>query len=76
MREDVYRTWARFAIGWIPVSMVLIFLSPEYATSFGIALYPITKGTVAFASSLFFVIISLILIFWRYSISRRKIRQG
>lgn len=71
MREDVYQSWARFAVVWVLLSMILIFLAPEYSSSFGITLYPVTKGSVAFISSLLFVIISLVLIIWKYFVSRR-----
>ena len=69
MRDDVYRVWARFSYIWVPISMVLIFLAPEYSSSF---IYPITKGSVAFISSLLFTLISLILIIWKYFATRRS----
>jgi hypothetical protein len=75
MRDEVYRVWARFAVVWVPFSMILIFLAPEYAGSFGIALYPITKGSMAFISSLLFVIISLILVILKYFAAGRILSQ-
>lgn len=71
MREEVYRAWLGFARVWIPLSMVLIFLSPEYAESFGVTLYSITKGSVAFFSSLLFIIISSVVIFLKSTATRR-----
>lgn len=68
MRDEVYRTWLRFAQWWVPLSMVLIFVAPEYS---GDWMFPIVKGTVAFFSSLLFIIISLLLIAWKYFSSRR-----
>src|SRR3989344_3055223 len=61
MREEVYRAWLRFSYVWIPLSMILIFLAPQYASDW---MFPIEKGTVAFFSS-------LLLIIWKYFSSRR-----
>lgn len=69
MRDEVYRVWLRFAYVWVPLSMLLIFLAPEYS---GDWMYPIVKGTVAFFSSLLFIIISLILIIWKWFAYSRK----
>lgn len=69
MREEVYRTWLRFAQWWIPLSMLAIFIAPEYATDW---MLRIEKGSVAFFSSVLFIIISLILIAWKYFATRRS----
>ena len=69
MRDEIYRAWLRFAYVWIPLSMLLIFLAPQYSSDW---MYPIEKGTVAFFSSLLFVIISLVLIAWKYLSTRNK----
>lgn len=69
MSEEVYRAWLRFANVWIPLSIVLIFLAPEYS---GDWMFPVVKGTVAFFSSLLFVLISLLIICWKYFTSRRS----
>lgn len=63
MREEVYRAWLRFAYFWIPLSMLAIFLAPEYTHDW---MFPVVKGTVAFFSSLLFLIISLLLITWKH----------
>lgn len=68
MRDEVYRAWLRFAYVWVPLSIVLIFLSPQYSTDW---MYPVEKGTVAFLTSALFVIISLILIVWKSVAIRR-----
>ncbi len=65
MRDIVYQTWFRFARVWVPVSMLAIFMAPEYASDW---MYPIEKGTVALFMCALFVIISLIIIvraWWR-----------
>lgn len=69
MREEVYHAWLRFSYVWIPLSMLTIFLAPEYSADW---MFPIVKGTVAFFSSLLFVIISLIIIIWKYFATRNK----
>ncbi len=63
MREEVYRAWFRFARWWIPLSMLAIFLAPEYSSDW---MYPIEKGTVTFLFSVSFCIISLLIILVRY----------
>ena len=73
MREEIYRSWFRFARWWIPLSMVLIFLAPEYS---GDWMYPIEKGTVAFFTSLVFVIVSIIVIIVRYFHTRPIVRRN
>jgi len=67
MREGVYRAWWKFARIWIPLSMLAVFVSPSY----GNWMIPIEKGTVAFSSSILFVIISLVLIIWQ-SVKERR----
>jgi len=67
MRSEVYATWRRFAYIWIPISMILIFLAPEYSSDW---MYSIEKGTAAFFSSILFVIISLVLIAWKHLLTR------
>lgn len=69
MRDEVYRAWIRFAYVWIPLSMFLILIAPEYSADW---MFPIVKGTVAFFSSLLFVIISLIIIVWKYFAMRTR----
>lgn len=68
MRDEVFRTWSRFAVVWIPLSMFLVLIAPEY----GHAFMPIEKGTVAGFSSLLFVIISVVIIMWKYLTTRSR----
>jgi hypothetical protein len=68
MQDEVYRAWLRFSYVWISLSMIAIFLAPEYSTDW---MFPVVKGTVAFFSSLLFVVISLILIGWKHFSLRR-----
>lgn len=62
MREEVYVAWFRFARVWIPGSMILIFLAPQYSSDW---MYSIEKGPIAFLSSLLFFVISFILVSWK-----------
>lgn len=63
MRDEVYRTWFKFARWWIPLSMLVIFLAPEYPSNF---MSPIEKGTVALLFSALFVIISTVIVGRKY----------
>lgn len=63
MRDEVFRAWWGFARWWIPLSMLAIFLAPEYSADW---MFSIEKGTVAFFSSLIFFFISLIIIALKY----------
>lgn len=69
MREEVFESWWKFARIWIPLSMLAVLVSPSY----GNWMIPIEKGTVAFASSILFVIISLVLIIWQSIKEKKKI---
>ncbi|MBI5003712.1 hypothetical protein HZC00_01310 [Candidatus Kaiserbacteria bacterium] len=69
MRDEVYRTWFRFARWWIPFSIMLIFISPEYSVD---QMFRIEKGSVALLTSALFSTISLIIVTWKYSVTRKK----
>ena len=62
MRNEVYDTWIKFAYVWVPLTIILTILSPEYSLS----LLPITKGVVSFFMSASFLVISLIMIIYRF----------
>ena len=73
MPETIYRAWFKFALVWIPLSMLLIFISPEYSSDW---MYRIEKGSVAFGMSALFVIISTLIIVGTYLrawVGRKKI---
>ena len=66
LREEVFRAWLRFAYVWIPLSLVVIYLSAGWTGGgFGIP-NVLDQETVAIIFSGLFVIISLfiILISW------------
>ena len=68
MREEVYQAWFRFVCWWIPLSVLLIFIAPEYSHDW---LYPIEKGSVALLTSAIFLIVSLLIIVAKYISLRR-----
>lgn len=63
MRDEIYQMWFKFARWWVPVSMFLIFITPEYG---GGLFNPIQKGSVAVGLSALFFLISLIIIAIQY----------
>ena len=68
-RIEVYESWFRFARWWIPLSMILIFISPEYPQG----IYdPVQKGSVALVMSALFALISIAIIIWKYFATRSK----
>jgi len=69
MRNEVYEAWFRFARWWIPLSMLAIFIAPEYSSDW---MYRIEKGSVAFITSALFVAISTIIILTVQARGRRK----
>ena len=67
MRNETLQKWLKFTYVWVPITIILTFLSPEYGNS----LLPIEKSSVSFVMSFLFLIISLIIIISK-SISIRK----
>lgn len=56
-------SWIRFAAWAVPLSMLAIFMAPEYSTDW---MYRVEKGSVAIATSVIFSLISLGIIVWEY----------
>ena len=67
MRDETFHVWLKFTYVWVPLTIILTFLSPEYGNS----LLPIEKSSVSFTMSLLFLFISLIIIISK-SLSLRK----
>ena len=66
MPEKVFQTWAWFALPWAVLSMILIYMAPEYAQSgFGPSI-SLDKGFVAFIMSGLFIFASICIIVIRY----------
>jgi len=68
MKEVVINRWLKFVYIWVPLTVILVFLAPEYDSS----LLPLEKGTVALTMSGLFVFISLLIILVSYL---RKTKQ-
>jgi hypothetical protein len=62
MREDVFQTWWKFSRVWMPLSMLAILIAPSYSSNWMI---PIEKGTVAFFSSMIYIITSLVIVVYK-----------
>ena len=66
MPEKVFQAWAWFALPWSALSMVLIYMAPEYGQSgFGPSI-SVDKGFVAFCMSALFVVVSIFVIVVRH----------
>jgi len=61
LREDIFRTWLKFAIVWVPLTMLCTLAAPEYSMS----LVPVVKSSVSFLMSAAFFVLSLGIIFAR-----------
>ena len=72
LREEVFRAWLRFAYVWMPLSLVVIYLSAGWTGGgFGIP-NVLDQETVAIIFSGLFVIISLLLVIWKHFTFRRS----
>jgi hypothetical protein len=67
--NEIFGKWIRFLIWWIPVSMLLIFISPEYSHDL---MLPIEKGTVAVSMSVLFTLVSIVIFLMGYFKTAKK----
>ena len=74
--ERYFRAWSRFALVWIPLSMILVVLAPEYISGgLFIQIGPVfTKSYVSNTSSQLFALIStlILLVVWVRSRGKRR----
>jgi hypothetical protein len=70
LKVEIFRAWIRLAIWWVPVSMILIGISPKRFAGGG-QLFSAGREDVAFAMAGLFIIISLIIIAWKYVATRK-----
>ena len=68
MRDEIFRSWIKFSYVWIPLTIILTLLAPEYSPS----LLPLTKGVISFYFSALFLLISIIIIISKSIFLRRK----
>jgi hypothetical protein len=65
LRIEIYNVVMKFVFVWVPLTIILVFISPEYPR--GNSLIPLNgKSFVSQSMSLLFVVISLIIIFSKY----------
>ena len=70
MREEVFRSWIRFAYWWIPISLFLIYLAGgSSGGGFGMP-NVLDQEFVSIILSGLFAIISLLVITWKYFATR------
>lgn len=62
MSEEVSRAWIRFAIWWVPLSMIAIAISPDNDATF---LAPTTRALANIFFLASFVIVSTAIIIWK-----------
>ena len=67
MSDKIFQSWLKFTYIWIPLTIVLTLLAPEYGGN----LLPIEKDSVSFAMSTLFLLISLILVIYKHLSSKR-----
>lgn len=67
MRKEIFEKFRSFAMWWIPLMIFLVLLAPQNDSS----LIPIDKGRVSFGMSILFLLISLILITWKWFALRK-----
>ncbi|MEI6842982.1 MAG: hypothetical protein WCK48_00510 [bacterium] len=58
MPDRVYKAWSRFSLVYIPISIILTLLTPDYSQG----LVPVDKGRVSLGLSVLFIIISISII--------------
>jgi len=63
MHEQIYKSWFAFVRCWIPLSVTFILLVPEYGGHF---MNFIAKGNITFVMSLIFIVVSVIIIAYKY----------
>ena len=62
MRDEIFAVWLRFAKWWVPLAIIAIIIAPsEIPGTFSVPV----KGPVAIVSSGAFLVISLIIIFYK-----------
>ena len=67
--EAVFRTWLWFAGFWIPLTIFVSLLTPEYG---GVGIVSIDRGAVSFFLSLIYLVISIIIILTKIYTTRVK----
>ena len=69
MRDEVSRAWITFAKWWVPAQILLVLLTPESSGGYFVVI--LDKQLVAILLSALFVLISLLLIIYKWFSSRK-----
>ncbi len=70
MSENVFRTWGRFVMWWVPFQILAVALTPESSVGYFVSV--IDKQFVAIVLSLLFTLISSVIVVWKYLVTRRR----
>jgi len=70
MKEQVFNSWIKFTIWFVPLTMFLIFITPDSSGSFGLPTFG--KEVVAFLLTALFTIISILIILVQFFTSRKQ----
>lgn len=68
MRDEIFAAWINFAKWWVPLSVLAVFVAPTYSHDW---MFPLDKGRVSLGMSILFLLISLILITWKWFTLRK-----
>lgn len=69
LHENIYKTWLKFTYIWLPLSVILIWMSPEYDRT----MIPMDRGRVSFIMSVLFLVISIVIIIYKSVSNKNKI---
>jgi len=72
MRNEIFHAWTKFTYVWLPLTLILVFIAPEYQNSW-LPIYE--KSFVSFVMSSVYVLISVILIIARYISLKKSVVQ-
>ena len=62
MRDEIFQKWIKFVFVWVPLTLLLTVMTPEFG---GQGIITIEKGTMSFIFSALFLLISLIIIIYK-----------
>jgi uncharacterized membrane protein len=68
MKDDVFNAWKRFTFTYLPIYILVVLASPWRASSFS----PFEKGPVTLLILAIYVLISVLIIIWKYVRTRNK----
>jgi cell division protein FtsW (lipid II flippase) len=73
MRNEIFRAWTKFTYVWLPLTLILVFIAPEYQNSW-LPIYE--KSFVSFVLSSLYVLISTILIVAKHFSLKKSATQN